>query len=91
LRQRSLQKGKSSSVNCTSIPQLGHLWSFADFFFGGMANKTVNKYVIASGECKLPGERCECEMARNCGETCYFFDAKCVENGCFSPIAITSR
>jgi hypothetical protein len=34
-------------VNCTSIPQLGHLWSFADFFFGGMANKTVKKYVIA--------------------------------------------
>jgi hypothetical protein len=36
LRQRSLQKGKSSSVGRTSIPQVGHFINFADFFFAAM-------------------------------------------------------
>src|SRR5208337_4118197 len=36
LRQRSLQKGKSSSLKRTSMPQVGQRRSFADFFFAGM-------------------------------------------------------
>src|ERR1035437_5364687 len=44
LRQRSLQKGKSSSLIRTSIPQVGQRRSFTNFFFGAMGVFLVLKY-----------------------------------------------
>lgn len=53
LRQRSLQKGKSSSSTRTSIPQVGQWSNFADFFFEAMeyaaAYAVVIEYRSAAG------------------------------------------
>src|ERR1035437_6379572 len=56
LRQRSLQKGKSSSVRRTSIPQVGQRRSLTDFFLAAIFYSTLQRpsedagdYVVVVG------------------------------------------